>query len=213
MVDNRLLDYIDSTIGRGYPPARIREHLIKSGWKPAEVDAAIGIAKEEMHYSEPEPEGPVKKKGGSGKKKVAVVLVALVAVLLIVLVFILPLVFPSFSVLDLFTWGISPQPPGGGIISGHNFRGNGLLKLDILNRMEDAVEISSVSVNSGSGEGECSGYTIPTVVYPDSSKGITIDCNSLEKGPGDSYSLRVTVDYKTGSTPYRETETISGVIS
>lgn len=215
MVDNRLLDYINSTISRGYPPERVRDHLVKSGWKAAEVDAAIGIAKEELRYSEPEPEEtvPEKEKKGGSKKKIALILAALIAVLFIVIIFTLPLVFPSFSILDMSTFGINSRPPGGGILSGHNFRENGLLKLDLLNQMGGPAEINSVSVTSESGSGTCSRYTIPTVVYSGSSKGITIDCNSLEKGSGDSYSLRVTIDYEMDSAPYRETESISGVIS
>ncbi|MFW6283224.1 MAG: hypothetical protein ACOC1P_04205, partial [Minisyncoccales bacterium] len=44
MVEKRLLDYVKRTVSAGYSVKRVRDALLKKGWRPEDVDEAIKSA-------------------------------------------------------------------------------------------------------------------------------------------------------------------------
>lgn len=158
-------------------------------------------------------------KGGGKKSRKKLIILLAVVLAAIVIVFTLSLLgmIPGLNLMQMLPLGISSSQArfsALGTSSSHTLKSNGLLRLNIPNSLSDTVEVSSVSVSSSGGESGCDVYMVPTTIYPGSSKDVSIDCTSLGYATGMSYSLMVSVTYKTeGGYDTVDTATLSGIVS
>jgi hypothetical protein len=221
MVDQQLIDYISENLKNGFSPENIREQLVKYGWSEQDADSAIGIAMSDLQWTpprRPDEMMPAAKGGGKkSRKKLIILLAAVLAAIVIVFTLSLLGMIPGLNLMQMLPFGAQPSQAGFsalGVSSSHVLKSNGLLRLNIPNSLSDTIEVSSISVSTASGDSNCNIYMVPTTVYPGSSKDISIDCTSLGYAAGQSYSLLVSVTYRTeGGYDTVDTATISGSVS
>jgi hypothetical protein len=85
-----------------------------------------------------------------------------------------------------------------------------ILHIQIPNNVGDNIIVHSINVNETAGTRYCTAYTTPTTVNAGSVNEFAITCTAFALTQGDTYSLKVTVNYEKGGYNYTDFGTVAG---